>query len=116
MMIDGAAAVAEAGIVADGRVDEALGARDGIDQRQASGEAGGNRGGVSAAGAVGVARVDARGGEFGPADAVVEQVEGIAGAVAAFDEDGAGAHLAESLGGTARVGRAGKSFCFGKVG
>src|SRR4051812_16053711 len=116
MMVDGAAAVAQPGVGSDRRVDEAFGAPDRVMERQAEREAGGDGCRVSAPGAVGVPGVDSRGGEVDEIPAVVEKVEGVVRAMAAFDERGAGSHGDESSGGAAHVGCAGEGLRLREVG
>ena len=103
MMIDRSAAVPQPGVAADGLVDETLGARDGLAQRRAAGQPGSDGGRIGAAGSMGVARRDARGGEFAVLRAIEQQVGGIASRCAAFDQHRARAHGVNQAGCAARV-------------
>lgn len=102
-VIDRTLASPEAGVLLYGGVDEALGAGDGLWKRQAKSEAGGDGGGVGAPGPVGVARVEAGGGEEVEIAVEEEHVGGAAFEVTAFDEYGAGTKVVDGAGGVVGV-------------
>src|SRR5690349_12165737 len=121
MVVHGAGAVSQSGISADGLVEISLGTRDRGGERQSGSQARGDRGRIGAARAVGVRRVDAGGGEFLEAGAVVENVGGAAIEMAAFDQHGARSQSVDALGGAADIVEpadfaAGERGGFGNVG